>query len=319
MSTFDGITKAIDKLIQVCATGIGIVYEPRHLIKMAEAYKRADKILDSVDAQLSFDDGKISICSAQPLKLSQLTQSTDSIQEDSQSRINYQEKQYQENIEKTIGFAVEELQNDENISEDSVDISWSDAFFNDAAHIFDEDLQILWGKILAGEIANPGKYSLKTLSILRTLSKKDAKLFEKYSQTVFKKNEIFFVWSDCNLITQNESNLIEKESLVSLGLLTSEGLNWTLFENSRLPEAFEYGEHIVLLNSKQETKKFTLGFYNLSQAGIELMSILPERNIQYLQNISKYCKPKNVILEYSKINYINNGSINYSLPTKSFP
>ena len=318
MSAFNEITRAIEKLIDVCANGIGIVYEPRHLIKMAEAYKQANSVLGPENTQLSYNDGRITINPGQQNQIAQFTKSVDSIQENSLNRINYQGKSYQKNIEKVIGVAVDQLKNDEEISEAPVGHSWSDAFFNDAAHIFDDELQILWGKILAGEIAEPGKYSLKTLSILRTLSKKDAELFERYSHTVFKKGEIFYIWSNLNLLKENGGNLIEKENLTSLGLLTSEALNWTLFKNSREAEAFEYGKYVVFLSPKPETKTFLLNFYNLSQSGIELMSILPERNIQYLENISNYCRQKGVTMEYSKINHIRDGQINYSLPKKSF-
>ncbi|WP_321301027.1 DUF2806 domain-containing protein [uncultured Sphaerochaeta sp.] len=318
MSSIEGLTKAIFKMIEVCANGIGIIYEPRHLIKMAEAYKKAQDVLDSSNTHLTYNDGKITI-NPTPSNLSiQPTASVDSIEVNSLNRINYQKSLHQENIEKIIGFAVNQLNPDEEISEAPVDRSWSDTFFNDAAHIYDQDLQILWGRILAGEVAKPGKYSLRTLSILRTLSKKDAELFERISKTVFSKGNVFFILSEFELSIYNTYSLIEKEHLASLGLLTSEDLHWNLFTRSKEPETFTYGNLIVFMTLKPEKKNFPLHFYNLSQVGIELMSILPDRNFQYLKAISDYYKPKGVILEYSKITYVRDGINNYSLPKKSF-
>lgn len=48
---------------------------------------------------------------------------------------------------------------------------------NEAQFVSENELRHLWGTILAGEIAAPGSVSLKTLDIVKTVSKEDADAF----------------------------------------------------------------------------------------------------------------------------------------------
>ena len=67
---------------------------------------------------------------------------------------------------------------DDNANPDEVEIDWYLRFLDGAKFITDEDMQILWSKLLAGEINQSGSVSRQTISILSNLSKSDAKSFE---------------------------------------------------------------------------------------------------------------------------------------------
>jgi len=56
---------------------------------------------------------------------------------------------------------------------------WYMRFYEGAGFISDEKLQSLWAKVLAGEIQDPGKFSLRALDTLRNMSQKEASLFQK--------------------------------------------------------------------------------------------------------------------------------------------
>lgn len=84
------------------------------------------------------------------------------------------------NASKAIIFAEDQLSVDEQVSSGrSVDDDWLFAWREHAGKVSNEDLQRLWGSVLAGEIKSPGKYSIRTLEFLRMLSKEEA---EKISQ-----------------------------------------------------------------------------------------------------------------------------------------
>ena len=70
-------------------------------------------------------------------------------------------------------------------------------FINSVEDISSENMQKLWGKILAGEILEPSTFSYKTLECMRNLSKKDAELFERLCKTVI---EDSFIISDLNIL-----------------------------------------------------------------------------------------------------------------------
>ena len=50
-------------------------------------------------------------------------------------------------------------------------------FLGYAEGMEDPYLQELWGKVLAGEIQQPGSYSLRTLDVLSAMTQKEAELF----------------------------------------------------------------------------------------------------------------------------------------------
>lgn len=56
---------------------------------------------------------------------------------------------------------------------------WLCRFREVASNTTTEEIQQLWGRILAGEIKSPGKHSLRTLEFIKNLSPKEAKQIEK--------------------------------------------------------------------------------------------------------------------------------------------
>jgi hypothetical protein len=64
------------------------------------------------------------------------------------------------------------------------DADWVARFFGVVQDVSAEEMQALWGKILAGEIRHPGRLSLRTLDILRNLTTAEAKVFTSISGCV---------------------------------------------------------------------------------------------------------------------------------------
>ena len=59
------------------------------------------------------------------------------------------------------------------------DMAWTSSFSNAAQDISDEDMQEMWAKVLAGEVASPGSTSLRTMNILRNLDQPTAQMFRR--------------------------------------------------------------------------------------------------------------------------------------------
>lgn len=74
-----------------------------------------------------------------------------------------------------MSHAESEVKTNVNITD--VDDNWLEEFQDHAEKISDEDTQIIWGKLLAGEMNSPGSYSKQLMSILSTMSKADADMF----------------------------------------------------------------------------------------------------------------------------------------------
>lgn len=61
----------------------------------------------------------------------------------------------------------------------NIDIDWLMRFYDSVGCTSNDVLQDLWAKILAGEINHPNSCSLRTLDILKNVTEKEARVFEK--------------------------------------------------------------------------------------------------------------------------------------------
>lgn len=98
-------------------------------------------------------------------------------------RITLQEVQRQENVENIVKLAADNLP--ATVSKEPVDPDWVSRFFDDCKDVSNRELQLLWGRLLAGEVATPGSCSRKTLAILKDLSQDDARLFNNFASLVW--------------------------------------------------------------------------------------------------------------------------------------
>ena len=93
-------------------------------------------------------------------------------------RIQFQEEKRQSNIAAVVGEAAQELE-DREVQDHEIDHDWTARFFNDVQDVSSEEMQQLWGRVLAGEVERPGSTSIKTLGLLKNLDRTVATLFRK--------------------------------------------------------------------------------------------------------------------------------------------
>ena len=98
-------------------------------------------------------------------------------------RIQFQEEKRQANITAVIRQAAQEL-GDSKVQDHEVDHDWTARFFNDVQHVSSEEMQLLWAKVLAGEVKRLGQFSLRTLDTLRNLNAGEANLFAEACEYV---------------------------------------------------------------------------------------------------------------------------------------
>ena len=123
------------------------------------------------------------------------------------------------NVASAIKIAMEQLENEsESITtEESMNQDWLNEWGEHAGFVSDENMQSLWGKILAGEIKQPGSFSLRTMQLLRNLSKEEANLIHKYLNY----NINGFIVKDIIGYTDNDSLPLENIiKLSEIGIFT---------------------------------------------------------------------------------------------------
>lgn len=241
-----GLKEPLKKFIEVIEKGVGKIAEPYLTKRQAKAMaKKIETIADIIGEKrnlvdkIEYKDTNINILAETTLEERALT------------RIDFQQKKKQENIENITSVAFEQLINEESISNEPVDEEWIIRFFNMAEDVSNADMQLMWGKILAGEIKTPKSFSLRTLELLKNISYEEAKIFEKISRySVYYVNNSSLIFTDYDYLESKNISFADLLLMKELGILhpTDVTLNEEINQWS-----FIYGDHIVFINNKEIT------------------------------------------------------------------
>lgn len=265
MEALGETAKAATKMGEI----VQCVFGPHWTRKQADADAYADTrklqlIRDNPDMEIVYIDGKLNARAHD--------QST--LVSRAEQRLLTETLRQEDNIEKVFEVAANELSSAETVSDEPVDNDWITRFFNIAKDVSNEDMQRVWGKILAGEIQKPGKFSYRTMETLRNLSQREATMFQKIMPFVMRAGGECFFSSNEDLL--NEYNIIFADLL----LLQECGLvNISLSNNpsvSQTKNSFLYSDTVIVhfwgYTDEEVTLRF--GVHTLTTAGKELYSIL---------------------------------------------
>ena len=151
-------------------------------------------------------------------------------------------------------------------------MDWFVRFFEDAGNISDEQMQELWAKVLAGEIEKPGSFSLRTLDLLRSLSKSEAETLQTIASYAIKIGNVHYISIDKELqnqydysnklLTMYDCNIIEN-NIASHYDLTTSGAGVFM----------KIGSLACLIHS-QDTEKYSLDIQRFTITGNELIRLV---------------------------------------------
>jgi len=329
----------IDKLIDIVSKSVGRISKPYfdrkdidtksyEIQKLAEARAVEMKIIsDAVKENFQLTGGieykeeKLSISS--PKELPKEIQINPTIEERTQERINFQETKKQINIENITACAADELKNEHPISDKPLDEDWTTRFFKIAEDISNEEMQALWGKILAGEIKRPQSYSLRTLELIRNLTKIEANIFIKVANFAISTNNINFVFKG------NDKELEEKFNISygEIALLTEVGLiqpgdfvNWQLLSTPQDSQAvFTSGNIVMVANKKANSQLIQIPINLFTNSGNELLKLVSIKpSLEYLKSFAKIIKKEDVEFKYGFILNRTETHINHTQPLQDF-
>lgn len=195
------------------------------------------------------------------------------------------------NVSKAVIVAEEILmQDDQEPPQESVDDDWLYAWRENAGRVSTDELQYLWGRILAGEVKNPGSYSFRTLEFLKGLSKDEAELISKVGQFVLKDA----IFRDHDEILNGEGvTFAALLSLQDIGLLSGvEALGMTSIFTSnysdRYGQLFVFGNRAMIIEADDVKKKLSLPAYSVSKMGRQVLSLANvPHNVAYMEAVAK--------------------------------
>jgi hypothetical protein len=159
---FVGLAQPATALIERVFEVVGGITKPWQIRRVAKAEAETKIIHAETDAKVAFINTQAEIGISE-------------IQRRGLQCMIREEGKNQENIENITLQAIPHLNEDskpEDLSED-----WLRYFFESARLVSYEDIQTVWGKILAEEANTPKSFSKKTLNLMSSLDKADAHLF----------------------------------------------------------------------------------------------------------------------------------------------
>ena len=276
------------KLIDTVSKGIGKVCEPWNKRKMTDATvyeinEIGEALRNNSDVLVVYNNGDVV---AQLPELKELAERT-------QHRLGYQELKKQYNIEKVVEAAYHELEQKTVVSDEPVDDDWICSFFDFVANVSSEQMQILWGKLLSGEITQPGTYSIRTLDVLRKLTQKEALLFKKYVPYILqcwgnetKSFKDYFLFND---IVDDFEGIVFPEIFVlyEAGLISMNGISITLHIEPNATEKISgLLYEMIFENTSNEKVEISEEVFILTEAGKELYNVIISLGVEAPQ--SKY-------------------------------
>jgi len=184
-----------------------------------------------------------------------------------------EEARRQANIEAITYRALPMLEND--VDPNLVEDDWIVRFFDRCRLVSDDEVQLLWSRLLAGEVNNPGSYSMRTLDLLQSMDKSDALQFSALCRFSLEFGELTPVIFDLDATIYRENGL-KFDTIRHLGDVGLISIADHGYLTGGLPESFSvrYGELTLVLEfEKPSHNEIATGNVLLSRAGRELASI----------------------------------------------
>lgn len=225
-------SKAVQKLYNVVQKVFDLSTPDDRLIAAAKAKAEVKKI----EAQSQAEAEAIKLLSkAETAAKAKIVEARGDLAARALNRMEGDAIRQQQNIEAIITEAYVALPPpDQRISDEPVNEDFIHRFFDDSKNISDEQMRTVWGRLLAGEIAQPGSYHPKTLAVLKDLTKYDAELFvsvcrfavrfEMLVPLIFNHMDDVYRNADVNfgaLLHLDDLGLINFQSLVGFTILKS--------------------------------------------------------------------------------------------------
>lgn len=295
------LSELLVKLIDTIGRGLGMTFQSLSIYLNGKA--EANRYLTMEKAKTD----------AQVYHRETMAKSNDVLQD----RIMAREAKRQNNIKDVTEVAANELNGLNNVSDKPVSEVWITRFFNTVEDVSDDELKIIWGKILAGEVKSPGSYSLRTLETLKNLSKGEAILFTKACNMAVGYGQYSIIGNRHETNTGLGLSFDEANLLMEAGLLNStfDAMNEISCEEGAF--ILVYQDYVLKITYPSH-QKATTGALIFTNAANELYNIVGKFfDMPYIKRVSEYFKKRGAtkfeygkyreIKEDSEVNFDNEG------------
>jgi len=163
---------------------VGLELKRAELLTLAQAAREAGEIASGAKSLADFNL-QLSFSLEKPLSKSKhprVEPTVDVLEliEQSNGRANIDSVRKEINVAKAILHAEEKIFSEDHseVSDEKVNDDWIFRWRDYAGDVNSDEMQRLWGRLLAGEVKSPGSYSLRCMDFLRNLEQSEAKLIQ---------------------------------------------------------------------------------------------------------------------------------------------
>lgn len=303
-----GLSEPLKRLVEVIAEGIGGISRPLLTRKNADAKAYeirtiAQAIADSQKllGPVRYEDGSVLVESSVSEKTQLLPDAA--LEQRVITRMAYQETKRQSNIEHITQHAADELHDEQKIGPEKPDSDWTTRFFRLAEDITTDQMQMLWGKVLAGEIRRPGSYSLRALDLLKNITQQEAEMFVKVGKIAFATgNKTFIPNPDHGKYLEEQFGLKFTDFLLlrEIDLLVANDLEFSLGPaEDDTQTVFTCGSTCVFVERPKGTPKQALAAIVFTEIGRQLLQLVEKSpaSPEYIRKFASYFRKEGVTLK----------------------
>lgn len=307
-----GLSKPLTKLVEVIAEGVGGISRPFLTRKNAEAKAYEIDTLTQAIAKsqnllgpIKYEEGSITIESIANLP----SLPNPNVDQRVFARIAYREAKKQSNLERITQYAADELKDESEVSDEQVDSDWISRFFTIAEDITTDEMQMLWGRILAGEVKKPRSYSLRTLDLLKNITREEAEVFvkvAKFAITRSDEDKPFLIYPNNGRYLEKKCGIrfVEILLLREIGLLSPSGVGLEfqdIEENVQI--LFVCGETCISVERLKGTPPQTISTIVFSEIGKQLLNLVEKApaELQYVQRFASLLRREGVAVQFGEV------------------
>jgi len=274
-----GLEKPLTKLIETVGEGLGVIgndifkFDAKKVKRIGEAEAEAEKLKIVKKAEGEAEALEIFSRAGKRFMIEQYNR--------------------QINLENIIVCSKEYLP--VKVSSEPVDKDWSAKFVSVAQEVSREEVQDLLARILAKEVAMPNSYSLRTLDVIRNLSRNELEEFKKF--IALSGNGGFFHINGANREPLRKYDLEFGKfiQLAEAGLFNpSTTLSLQIEFNKSIPTIINSGG-INFIVTCETDKKINLGIIKFTEIGSQIYELLKASSTSdklelYLTDFEDYLK-----------------------------
>ena len=258
------IVEPATELIRKISDAIGGGFKPYQIRRIAEAEADAEAIKAKAQIKIT------------------------TLQQRAVIRFIMEESKKQDNIESITEKAI--LQLNASSTPQDIEDDWITNFFDKCRIVSDEDMQLLWSKVLAGESNSPGTFSKRTVNSLGSLDKKDAQLFTALCGFIWliEGRLVPFIYhlplsnnlpSDRTIYGNNKIDFEALAHLCSIGLISFEPVGYYQNELNQQTDLSYYKTTVRVEFANPKNNELSCGNVLLTNVGKELAKVCASKPV----------------------------------------